>query len=294
MLTLTANDLDKQVTDDRADLCATVIALTPCAPATIVANQGRALHALFLRLIAEADPALAAQLHDDSQVKPFTCSNLWRPRDRTQQADGADALLHCTPGETWYIRYTTLTAALTATWLTRALAALPAEVELSGATFRPLEVLHEGHPAAGRSSYAALTAAFLVGTEPPPTRWQFAFLTPTSFRSGGMTVPFPLPELLFGSLLDRWNAWSPVTLPPETRRFAKECIAVSRYRLRTKALAGRGERIHRGAVGRCTYAALNRDRYWCSAISTLSAFAFYSGAGYQTTQGMGVCKWLSR
>ena len=107
-----------------------------------------------------------------------------------------------------------------------------------------------------------------------------------------MIVPIPLPDLLFGSLLDRWNAWSPVALNPEVRRYAQECIAVSNYRLRSRSLRLRERVVQRGATGRCDYVALNRDRYWCGTISALAAFAFYSGAGYMTTQGMGECRWV--
>ncbi len=274
------------------DLCATVIALTPRAPATIPANQGAASHAFFLRLVSQADPALAAQLHEGAQSKPFTCSNLWPAAGAT--GDRRGGRLAVRPGETWQLRYTTLNAELTQLWLDRALTALPETVTLGDAIFhiQSAHTSNREHPSAGRASYADLAAPYLLGSDSPPTRWRFAFRAPTAFRSGGMTVPIPLPDLLFGSLLDRWNAWSPVALNPETRRFAGECIAISRYHLHSESLLGKGRRVQRGAVGRCTYAALNRDRYWCSAISTLAAFAFYGGAGYQTTQGMGVCRWL--
>jgi CRISPR-associated endoribonuclease Cas6 len=192
------------------------------------------------------------------------------------------------------MRYTTLSAELTRLWLDRVLPSLPAEVAFGEATFRVLgaALSPQEHPWAGQSSYADLGAPYLLSGAPTPTRWKFAFAAPTTFRSGGHTVPMPLPDLLFGSLLDRWNAFAPVALQPEVRRFAHECVAVSNYALRTRALPGREGAVRRGAVGRCDYTALTRDRYWCSALSALAAFAFYSGAGYQTTQGMGMCRWV--
>lgn len=284
------------------DLSATVLALTPAEGGVLPANQARAAHALFLRLVAGADPALSAHLHEAEQVKPFTCSNLWpdaRPapgsRTRGQSADGRRVnLLAVQPGETWRLRYTTLSTDLTALWLERVLPALPGEATFGEVTFHLQDALvsTEADPWAGRTSYADLASPYLLSQVPAPARWSFSFAAPTAFRSGGKTVPIPLPDLLFGSLLDRWNAWSPVALSPEARRFAQECVAVSNYRLRTRALPGKGGRVERGAVGRCDYVALNRDRYWCSALSVLSAFAFYSGAGYQTAQGMGMCRWM--
>ncbi len=200
------------------------------------------------------------------------------------------------PGEAWHIRYTALTAELSRLLVERVLPDFPKEITLGEHTFavQAVAAAPEGHAAAGTASYADLASPYLLGSITPPTRWEFAFHAPTAFRSRGRTIPIPLPDLLFGSLLDRWNAWSPVALNPEVRRFAQECMAISKYRLQSKMILGKGDRVHRGAVGRCTYTALNRDRYWCSTVSALAAFSFYSGAGYQTTQGLGVCRWLER
>jgi len=271
------------------DLCATVLTLTPARAETLAAyQQGRAAHALFLRLVGGADPALAARLHEDAQVKPFTCGSPWRasPPPNPLPAGGG--------AETWHLRYTTLTAELTALWTEGVLPSLPDQVVLDEVPFtvQGAASTAEAHPAAGRATYAGLASSCMLDSAAAPSRWRFAFRSPTAFHSGGMTVPIPLPDLLFGSLLDRWNAGSPVALNPEVRRFARECIAVSRYRLQTRPVGGKGGRVERGAVGGCTYVALNRDRYWCRTIGVLAAFATYGGAGYGTAQGMGTCAWV--
>lgn len=293
------------------DLSATVLFLTPTRPGNIPAAQGRAAHAFFLHQIANADPVLAARLHETEQVKPFTCSNLWKGENKPAEGETNASrlsphvsrftppssrltLVSCTPGETWFLRYTTLSTDLTTLWLEHVLPHLPDEIILGDLPFRIEDVLvtAEAHPWAGHTTYAELGAPYLLAQSPAFTRWTLAFASPTAFRSGGMTIPVPLPDLVFGSLLDRWNAWAPVALSPETRRFAQECVAISNYRLRTRAIPGKEDVVQRGAVGRCDYAALNRDRYWCSMLSTLAAYAFYSGVGYQTTQGMGMCRWV--
>ena len=99
-------------------------------------------------------------------------------------------------------------------------------------------------------------------------------------------MPLPLPELVFGSLLQRWNAFAPLTLPEEVRRYAQECLAVSRYRLQTRMLQF-GAAMSVGFVGQCQYTALVWDAYWLRAIALLAAYAFYSGVGIRTTVGMG-------
>ena len=78
------------------DLSATVLALTPTEAGSIPASQGRAAHAFFMRLVAGADPALSARLHETQQVKPFTCSNLW-PDARPRPGTPARVSAHRTP-----------------------------------------------------------------------------------------------------------------------------------------------------------------------------------------------------
>jgi CRISPR-associated endoribonuclease Cas6 len=103
-------------------------------------------------------------------------------------------------------------------------------------------------------------------------------------------MPVPLPELLFGSLVDRWNAFSPVTVSPDMRRFAAELIAISRYRLTSRAVTQKAGGTRMGGVGEVTYRALGGDRYWWRVMHMLADFAGYGGAGIQTTTGMGQCR----
>jgi CRISPR-associated endoribonuclease Cas6 len=84
---------------------------------------------------------------------------------------------------------------------------------------------------------------------------------------------------------------------PETRRFAEERLAVSRYRLETRRVAfgddGRRGTVA-GCVGDCFYAILDKDRYWMGLIQLLAAFSFYAGVGRRTTMGLGQCRVLGR
>ena len=92
-----------------------------------------------------------------------------------------------------------------------------------------------------------------------PRRVGLRFASPTLFRSADKNVPLPLPGLVFGGLLDRWNAFAPIQVHPEVRRFAEECLAIGRYRLETVAVRFGEEGQHgavAGCVGRCSYAIL--------------------------------------
>lgn len=260
--------------------------LRPTAAAHVPVHLSRATHAAVLRLIEQADASLAALTHDESGPKPLTVSNvLGMPRS------GTDAAV--SPDTRYGLRVTLLTTPLeqiAETWLTTVPAA---HLTLGGADWQVERVTAD--PAVddwtGRASYAAIAHA-AMHTAPLPTRWTFEFVAPLTFRQSGKNQPFPLPELVFGSLLDRWNAFAPLTLPDEVRRFAAELVAVSRYELRSVREPARNGAFQVGALGECSYTALRRDRHWVTCLEMLARFAFYSGIGAATTRGYGRARLL--
>ena len=130
----------------------------------------------------------------------------------------------------------------------------------------------------------------MLSPSPPSSRLALRFASPTVFRSSGVNVPLPLPGLVFEGLARRWNAFGPLRIPPEVRRFADERMVISRYQLRTERVTfgDEGERgAYPGFVGVCGYAFRGRDRYWMGLIHLLAAFALYAGVGTRTTMGLG-------
>jgi CRISPR-associated endoribonuclease Cas6 len=85
-----------------------------------------------------------------------------------------------------------------------------------------------------------------------------------------------------------------VAVSDEVRRFATECLGISRYKLSTRAVSGKGGSVHIGFVGECQYTALRYDRYWQGVIQLLTDYAFYAGIGYRTTAGMGQAQRAAR
>lgn len=277
-------------------LTSLILQLKSPAEARLPSSLGRAGQSLLLRLIQSRDPALAEALHRPGNLRPYTASNLVLGR-RTGRGS-----LQVQAGQEGWLRFTGLTAAVSAHL--QALAQEPPEsVELDG---QPLVVtgatLDPGvHPWANAISYQELAAPYLLGgAERMPGRIRLEFASPTTFRSEGRYLPLPLPELVFGGLLDRWQSFAPIALHPETRRFAAEAVALSQYRLRTRSApftkqqreAGPGPEARHlpviiGFTGQASFAILNKDRYWVNLLHLLAAFAFYSGVGYQTAAGLG-------
>jgi CRISPR-associated endoribonuclease Cas6 len=264
-------------------LTSLVLHLESPAAATLPASLGRAGQAALLRLVASHDMALAAALHEGDGPRPYTASNLVLGKRR-------GGTLAVTAGDRGWLRFTGLTEPV-GRCLEAVAADPPRRLELDGFELAVAgATLGCGDTAgwAGQTRYQELAARCLLGPpDPPPHRVTLEFVSPTTFRSGGRYLPLPLPELVFGSLLDRWQAFAPVALSPEVRRFAAEAVAIGQCRLRTRSLPVKGGGLLVGFTGAVTFVALNRDRYWLRVLQLLAAFAFYSGVGYGTAAGLG-------
>lgn len=263
-------------------LTSLILQLQTPTDARLPANLGRASQAAFLRLLGQREAALARALHERDGPKPFTASNLMMGR-REQGS------LNLKAGETGWLRFTGLTKPVSEHLLALA-GNPPPTIELDG---HPLTVTGttleaEDHSWAGQIGYQALAAPYLLGGTERRSRYiSLDFASPTTFRSQGNYVPLPLPELVFGSLLNRWQAFAPIALSPEIQRFAAESVLLSRFRLRSRGMPYKQGGIHVGFTGQATFIVSNQDRYWLNMLHLLAAFAFYSGVGYQTTAGLG-------
>ena len=194
-------------------------------PARPAAWWGRASHALLLDTIELTDAGLARTLHEGSGLRPFTASSLL----------GHFAAGRADPGEIYTLRFTALRGDVAQGLLAAVQPGGPwapdATLTLDGLPLHVLGVMTaaDEHPWAGAETYAGLAAARLVGGDPAARQISLLFTSPTSFRSQERHVPLPLPELVFGSLLERWNTFAPLALPVEVKRYAAECLAVSRH-----------------------------------------------------------------
>ena len=267
-------------------LLSAVLTLRPLQAATVPANLGRATHAWFLDQVRATDPVLAEALHQADVTRPFTVSNL---QGTGRPSQGQVTL---SPEQTVSLRVTSFQPELSSLLREHILPALPETIKLAEVTLRLDGVTTDAgqHPWAGTATFEGLVQEHTLATRSVPSQVTLRFASPTVFRSSGVNVPLPLPELVFGSLLQKWNAFAPLRLPSEVRRFAGEGMVISRYRLRTERVVfgEEGERgVYPGFVGVCSYAIQVKDRYWMGLIHLLAAFALYAGVGARTTMGLG-------
>ena len=286
-------------------LVSCVITLQPEEPATVPVDLGRATHSWLLSQLRRADPALAEQLHEPNAPRPFTVSAL---RGTGPGSQGQVAL---TPQRAYWLRVTSFEPELSQRLTEDVVPNLPEKMDvaemafaLKGATCDPQE-----HPWAGQTTFETLAQEHLLGVGRPERKLTLRFASPTTFRRtegetsltndqgrayrvAGHNVPLPLPGLVFDSYLQRWNAFAPVALHPDVKRYAEECVAISRYRLQT-VLVEFGAARHVGFVGCCQFMALVHDPYWLRLLNLPAAFAFYAGTGQQTTRGLGQTRRIS-
>lgn len=260
---------------------ALMLSLRPTEVAKVGPHVGRAAHAAFYQALSERDAPLAERIHATQGIKPFTTSDLLGLQPSRDER-------RVTPTTTYGLRWTGLTAELDAhlaAWAKEP----PGTITLMGTQFmvESATLDPQVQPRAGTANWNQLVALEDVGRKVPPDRFDITFLVPTTFRSSGRNTPLPLPELVFASLLDRWNAVAPLALRPEVRRFAAECLVMGRYTLESRWIPF-FEGGEMAFTGHCSYVAINRDRYYLHCCATLLRFGFFSGVGAKTSMGFGM------
>jgi CRISPR-associated endoribonuclease Cas6 len=268
--------------DEVMMLVSIVLALSSPTNTTLPSFVGRANYAETLARLGQVDEALVQRIHAGDGPKPLTCSSLLGVQGGARGIN--------VPADTpVYVRMTGLTPEVSGGLVAALLDNPPTVWTLDDQPLTIQEVICDParHGWSGRTTYEALAAAQLMRADQLDRQVTLEFASPTAFKSKEMTVPVPMPGLVFGSLVERWNSFSPVVLSPEMRKYGEEVMAISRYRLESRAVEQKNQGVRIGATGQATYRALAGDRYWLGVMAMLAEFALYGGVGVQTTTGMG-------
>lgn len=235
---------------------------------------GRAAQAAFLAAAARLDPSLAVRLHEGDGPRPYAVGVFLRPEGT---------------GDVWQVRlrFSAIEAGLAAR-LPEVLGQLPNRLRLDAIEVAVETVTFDSErdPEAGQTSYEEIIARRMLGPTVPAGRIGLHLVTPTAFHTSGRNQPLPLPGLVFGGLVDRWNAFAPLVLNPEARRFAEECLGISQFRLQSRLVEVAGGR-QVGSVGTVFYRALHADPYWLRVLEALVDFGEHAGVGAKTAMGLG-------
>jgi len=239
------------------------------SPGPVRGLGGEALHGIIFNLLRGLDPELAIRLHG-SREKPFSLSPLYGPGVR-QKED-----FQCSERGEFYFHLCCLNDDMCRAGELLAREWQGKSLRLGAAGFT------------GEVAQKKLPSGFdyhdLLILPPVEGEIVLSFLSPTSFRSQGRQVLFPLPEKVFGSLQRRWNLFSPIEFPEDTDF---SFPVVSRYNLRTELVPFDCYKII-GFTGKCHYRIPKKfTKIMALRVSTLVRFAELAGCGYKTSMALG-------
>lgn len=278
-------------------LISIVLALESDTDTVLPAMLGRANHAATLERLGSFDDRLAGYLDKPGGMKPLTCSGILDTANRSNRN------FQVRQGRHYHVRVTGLTAKVSQTLWQAFIDERPETWALHDHDLRVVDVICDParHPWSGTSSYEELASSYRPAARRISHEIGLEFASPTSFSLGRLSgsrihMPVPLPSLVFGSLVDRWNAFCQIPFPPEVRQMAEQMIGISRYELRSIPVSQKGNGLRIGGVGRVDYTVVDeqaqQDRKTLGILQTLADFAFYSGVGIEAAKGMGQCRRL--
>lgn len=291
------------------DLAALVICLRATVPTHINQHMGRAVFQFGLTILARFDETLAQTIHDMTEEKPFTSSGLM-----TTRMDGAVFTVNgdLNKGDMVWIRLTGLRADVVAALdhYRKGIRERQGEKVIEELNRLPWEVVSAtwDHEWGGLTSYQNLIDRHRVAR--PAYQLTLEFASATTFRSNSVNMPFPLPYLVFGSLLSRWQSFTHHRLrdlpDDQVDSFIENRVLLSRYDLQTALYYYKNGGKEIGFTGKATFdlskksahlekhdpeleALLQKEFIWMARLMGLLAdFARFSGIGRKTTTGMGM------
>lgn len=239
---------------------------------------GRAVQALFYSELDRISPDIAKYIHDMSRLKPFTVSNILGARDNGD-------LLELSPNHPVTLRFSTLHPHMTAVVRNGILPTLrQLSLYLHNQPLRVVGFHREDH----RAGFTNVED--LLENASDARVITMRFISPTSFkRTGQIRVAYPYPDLVFGSLFQKWRDVTPYHLPAELNVTIKDEIHLETADIQTTEL--RFAKGRKGIVpcftGTATYVIQESEPELRRYIHALGEFAKYSGVGVQTTVGLG-------
>lgn len=116
---------------------------------------------------------------------------------------------------------------------------------------------------------------------------QIHFCSPTAFKSQGNYVFMPSVRLVFQSLIQKYDSFSPGTEigSSETLEHIEQYVSIIRYNLRSTRFSLEGTRVP-AFVGTITFR-VKGPQQLVNLIKMLSVFGQYSSVGIKTALGMG-------
>lgn len=273
-------------------LYAIVLRLAAVHQGAVPRDHGDQARAALLAIIRAGDSPLAQHLHDENTHKPYTISLLQGGKR------GTDGALHFGEGDDAFWRFTLLCEPAFEALLRRYLLSrtLP-HARIGVLKFAITDTYASGmsHPDSGHISITELMERWSVEPDAVSREVLLDFRSPTAFSLGRdkQTKEYryrslPDARTLFSSLRKRWATLGGIAPGDEFDNWVGECVEtepLSDVRSQTTIVEHR--RIT-GFTGRVRFRVYGeRELSWLPFLHLLADLAFWTGAGYQPTRGMG-------
>lgn len=282
-----------QTTANDRPVYALVIKLAAVEAVMLPLAHGDWLNAAFYKAIEAAQPELAAQLHASDGRKPFTLSLI----QGLPQANGRTDV-HLPVGWRCWFRLTMVNSEVLDAFIQRLLTVVNVELRVGRARFIIEEVL--GTP--GSHDWAGYTTTEALRQQVRRRESvRIQFLSPTAFSriqraDNGRHIysVIPEPTLVWSSLRSVWKHVTGEVIADEFEPWVERNVVISQVHQWKTVIMPFQRGPVAGGLGEMTYRCLMPEHPWLATWCWLADFAFYSGVGYKTTQGMGQCRVVTR
>ncbi len=124
----------------------------------------------------------------------------------------------------------------------------------------------------------------------PKSYFHFYFITPVTFKKGEVDYPLPDPKLIFKSLLNKWNYFSPVKVGIDLRKTLEDKVCIIFAGIRTHKIKLSLGGAVTGFTGKVIFYGKNLTEDELLWLNILGHFSNFSGVGRKTTMGLGMTK----
>ena len=229
---------------------------------------GKKLHAAFLNIIKEADVNLSQELHDKNIPKEFTVSNIFGTDSKGfELVEGHYYLFRVT-----FLRdtiYKIFTSEICKNIL------LSKEIFIEDIPLSIEEIIYKD------SKYSGVMSKI----DKKYKKYKLIFKTPTLFKSGDYFVRYPEMNLLFKSLLNKYNLYSEEKIDENILEYLNELnYEKINVRLKKEYL---NNYFLEGFIGEVIIRIDSKNEDLIEDINTLLNFAFYCGVGTKSSIGFG-------
>ena len=237
---------------------------------------GRFLHAAVFSLISSIDEEAGIYWHDMSGIKPFTVGLGYQHRRRDYVIQKGDILylrINVWHRDLWYV-------------LEEVLESMRVQIGPLQTTIvdihyeAPFDLpLYEGN---------TLDLVQWRLESKPARTIEFEFLMPTMFNGTHGDITFPTAELIFASIVDKWNAGDveDVLDKPRIKELCERVI-LSDWKGQTKRIYFGRDRGYTGFVGGFTFNLAKLSTEENQLITILALFGQHCGVGRLSSQGLG-------